>query len=521
MAIREIKQNNFLAGIVNDPRANNPAALWYAENMEVGKNKSIFSVVNNQAENALSFLNINCITKMIDTGANIYGVGNYASGINLYSKPTDLSSAWASCTGATIAGGTFYKDNGFFAIIWPYVYFYDIYHANIARWYVFSPFTLTANYIYCGGTLLNSYGYFQGGVPWQGKLYGWVANIVFMVDYSGANNGTITQMINVDAEQTIVDIVPYQDNLKIVCSSGSSAIKSLAYLWNGDKDSTFIGIYEIGAGTVFGATEYEGKLIVAIAAANKKYFSLKYFNGVNYKTLFNYSPRANLAGTYAYISPASKLKVFGNYIYFLVTGTKPNDSYAGYYQYALARYGHDDPSNPLAFSIFKTFDFANVTRGLDGQVVNNDFLILEGVAGGASSPERYVAAVIYSDTNKTTFFLSAASTYSGQSGIVETLKFDGGDPSIPKQLKSVSLSYGAIPASGSVTLKYRLNSDTAWTTIFTDSTAGSCTHAAVNIESSGVNFDSFYEVQFRIEILGSIELKSFKAKYETTDQPSY
>ena len=51
----EIKQKSFLAGIINDPRSNNPQGFFYGENVEVGNQKSIKQIVNNQAENSCAY----------------------------------------------------------------------------------------------------------------------------------------------------------------------------------------------------------------------------------------------------------------------------------------------------------------------------------------------------------------------------------------------------------------------------------------------------------------------------------
>ena len=291
----------------------------------------------------------------------------------------------------------------------------------------------------------------------------------------------------------------------------------MVYLYDGQS----VKSYDIGAGDVFGGAYFNGQLIVGMTAKNKRAIYFMGFNGIHFRPVYTYSARANAEATpYALIAGASLMKVFGNHIYFIATGTKPNNNYANHYEYTLARYGKEIQENPMAFSFYKTFDFTSA-RGLDGQTAKNDFLILGNITGTAAIPEAYVAATIYSDTTKTTLFLSSASTFSAQAGVVETFEFTGGDDSIVKQLLAVSLAYRPIPTGGSVVLKYRVNNTAAWTTIFTDSTAGSMAHSAVNIESTGANLGEFNYVQFRVELLGGVELTQGKFKYEELSQSNY
>jgi len=72
------------------------------------------------------------------------------------------------------------------------------------------------------------------------------------------------------------------------------------------------------------------------------------------------------------------------------------------------------------------------------------------------------------------------------------------DSSTRKKLIGCTLSYEAIPTSGSVSLYYRVDGASSWTLIFTDSAVGRVVHDAVTIESSGVTLGEYYELQFQI-----------------------
>jgi hypothetical protein len=90
-----------------------------------------------------------------------------------------------------------------------------------------------------------------------------------------------------------------------------------------------------------------------------------------------------------------------------------------------------------------------------------------------------------------------------------------------KKLVGVTAKYEPLPAGGQIILKYRKDGATAWTTIFTDSTATSNGHSSVNIESTGANFPEYYEIEFRIESTGGAVYLGLEYKAETLAKTVY
>ena len=150
--------------------------------------------------------------------------------------------------------------------------------------------------------------------------------------------------------------------------------------------------------------------------------------------------------------------------------------------------------------------------------IGQELTIIESIVGGSDTEERSVLALVNSDTNKTTFFLSSTNTYTAQAGVIETVKYNDGDSSLVKQLKSVSVQTGALPTAGQVILKYRKDEDTAWTVIFTNTTDNSISYESSNIESDGTNLPQFKEIAFRLECLGNVELTGYRVRYEPMAQ---
>jgi hypothetical protein len=105
------------------------------------------------------------------------------------------------------------------------------------------------------------------------------------------------------------------------------------------------------------------------------------------------------------------------------------------------------------------------------------------------------------------YFFIGHSVYAFTS-VYESQIYDGGNPSITKNLRRFELTTAPIVA-GSATVKYRRNAETDWTTIGTLSTVGAVGRHFYNIESTQAEFGSFGEVQFRIESTGGVEITSF------------
>ncbi len=504
MKPKQILQQNFWSGIIDDIRGNLASGFWYSENLEI-TGKALKQVANNQAENVCNYATANFITKLIQNGTDIYGLGQDNAtnkDVTIWKKTNALDGAWGIPTNGTVAGTTFAADNPLFAVLNGDIFF-DAGNGSVGKYTIA---TNTMNATWKTGASM------KGGTIWQGKIYGWIGQDIYVIDPVA---DTLTNMKSVSTEQTIVELVPYGNLLCVVCTS--TVTISRAYLWDGVSTTSWVEVLEIGQGQVSGGANLEGTIIVAISTPNKRKLKLKAYSGVYFRTLYTYSARKNLAGTSAYVMPASRLKVFDGFVYLIITGTQPNGSYAGLYEYAIARFGREDANNPMAFSIYKTLDFSSA-RSIDGQTINNDFTILENIVSASNTVEKAVAAVIYSALNNSTFFLASTSTYSGQAGVLETFVFDGGDASIEKQLIGVSVFTEALASAGKVVCKYKKDEETAWTTIFTNTTGNSVSYEAVSIESTGVTLPTFKKIQFRIEVIGNTTITGFKFKFEPTEQ---
>jgi hypothetical protein len=104
-----------------------------------------------------------------------------------------------------------------------------------------------------------------------------------------------------------------------------------------------------------------------------------------------------------------------------------------------------------------------------------------------------------------------AATYAFTS-TYEPQVFDFGDIDNDKRLDSVKISFRKLATGESLTLKYKVDDATNWTTIGTFSTVGALSHTFVRDETNGTDFASGREFRFRVESTGGLEITGFKAR---------
>ena len=105
--------------------------------------------------------------------------------------------------------------------------------------------------------------------------------------------------------------------------------------------------------------------------------------------------------------------------------------------------------------------------------------------------------------------------------IYQTQILNNADPSQRKKLKGITVFTDPLPTAGQVVLLYRIDAETAYTTIFTNTTDNSMSRSAINIESSGAQLPEYREIQFRIQSTGGAQITGLKFRYELLDKDAY
>lgn len=307
---------------------------------------------------------------------------------------------------------------------------------------------------------------------------------------------------------TITAMCEYGNYLAIACkTSDSFGDRSKVFLW--DRDSSLTTLSESidwGYGKLEFLESYEGALIgvsyqdSAVFQSNRlgpERLSIKAYTGNVPTEILNL-----ISDTTAY--PAALLgQLYG-------TGFQKTNNRL----YFLAGIQIDGTVLNGLWSIGKV---ANQPYALQLEYLpNNDTTVtsMEGfyVAGSFA----FIAYNNDGSLSKTieTLSYSATSTW-------ESLKYDLGEVSLKKKLLGVSVNTVPLPTAGQVVLKYKADSDTSWTTIFTHTTDNSVSHSSVNIESTGANLPEFNEIQFQIESTGGAEITGLTFDCEVMGKRPY
>lgn len=104
-------------------------------------------------------------------------------------------------------------------------------------------------------------------------------------------------------------------------------------------------------------------------------------------------------------------------------------------------------------------------------------------------------------------------TYSTTS-FIETQKYNCGDINKTKRLVGVAVSTAPTPASSTVTVSYKTNSESSFVTIGTITATNTVSKEFVNIVSTGKNLPEFNEIQFKVESSGGAEITGLKFVYD-------
>lgn len=106
-----------------------------------------------------------------------------------------------------------------------------------------------------------------------------------------------------------------------------------------------------------------------------------------------------------------------------------------------------------------------------------------------------------------------------ETAVYESLFFGTETPN-EKQLDGFTVHTENLPASGSVTVKYRFDENDSWTTLGTSTTTGRQYHKfSGNI--AGVPIGNFAEIQFRVEVLGNAPVKMMHVAITDLDTLPY
>jgi hypothetical protein len=317
------------------------------------------------------------------------------------------------------------------------------------------------------------------------------------VVYSLNNTTWNGAVLTLPTDQQIVARCAYGDYIAIACVTlGNFEKRSIIYLW--DRDSSLTTLTEridCGEGEIKHLANLNNKLSIVMS------FYLTNAYGLSKSKVVIKTPSGKFAVTLNEITtdtvltasdmPATDL-VRQDKLYFPMKATLNSDTRLGIWAVDENGKYSIDYVEPNAASFRGIYATANLW-----------WIAYDDGSGGAGG---------YSVSRTDDDGAYSATTPAVYESLIDNGE-DVGDGN-DKKLLGIYVTTKALPSGGQVTLKYRKNGATSWTTIFSNSTANSMFHDAVNIESDHSALPQYKEIEFRIESLGGAVVTGYGYAFE-------
>lgn len=407
------------------------------------------------------------ITDFLYYGSKIYGYGVVVGSgkVKIYEK-ANLTASWtASTTGEDSSGARTtncfveYKGKIFGFSANARIWSYEV-SSN-----TFAPTALSVSYTNVA----------QGLVASDDRLYMPYDNYIASNDSGTWNATALTLPTNI----VITSIDEYSNYLAIGCRS-SDYKNSKIYLW--DKTSSDVNeVIDFGEGNLKIIANLDGNLIgissSTLTSSDATFYrpnvTFRRYNGGNravpFKTIFS-------EDTNVFLGSLRQKK--GNVVFFPMSITWNGATHYGIWSLGRRGEGYD-----YAFTLDQMPDNNTAVTSIDGMFLLGDYWFV--ALNGDGSVNRTNDAVSYTTTS-----------------IFETEKYRVFPQS---KLDWVKVDFAPLIAGAQIVLKYRVDEDTSWTTIFTEATDNQISHKSVVVESDGSVLEDFKEVQFRIESTGNAQ----------------
>ena len=257
-------------------------------------------------------------------------------------------------------------------------------------------------------------------------------------------------------------------------ATGSGKTTSRVFLWNLTDTEPYESI-DFGAGNLEVLEELNGDLIGIMELGNR--LIIKRATTLGAETIMDF---AFDSGTVVTLTQRKQKK--NDRIYFMMTAILDGVTHYGVWAIGKNKLGQwclyldrtpNNDTDPGSIAGFFLVD----SSGLE--------YMFQAYTDGSSNKQ---VSKTRDDVNFTT------------TSIVETVKYNQDLPGEEKLLKGVTVAHEALPANGSVAVKAKVDDETSFTTVFTNTTENSMRHSAVNIESTGGKIPDYNEIQWRIEV---------------------
>jgi hypothetical protein len=330
--------------------------------------------------------------------------------------------------------------------------------------------------------------------PTDNVLYGGYNNIVWKINGATFTDSALTLGTNYQ----ITSLCRYGNYLAISVIDKNDSYSSKVILW--DRDSTLADVDKI---IDFGSNglmvlDTINETLVGVAKMSPTSFGgenqtgliIKVFNGIEFITIKEVPATGNF-------NLQKTKQVKNNILYFSVdTFTTSEGTLNGIW--AVRRNGN--------------------TYSVNLEIIEPDVAVDGGIQSFYNVGDYWW--ISHSDDGSIQKTVAGANSYLGTFTYQSNI-FSLGDPSITKKLIGVTVTTKPLPSGASYTLKYRINEESSYTTIFTESTDNSISHSSINIESAGTILPQFKEIQFQLTGTGKTEITGIDFTYEIIDNLSY
>ena len=312
-----------------------------------------------------------------------------------------------------------------------------------------------------------------------------------------------------------VSICQFGNFLAIGCAPVSAVGNSVVYLW--DRDASLTTLHESvdwGSGLLYVLEEVDGELVGISTTSTRRFVStpsISHRDRVIFRRLVG--TRAvkfkEVIAEHSAVNAQSTLLTYAkqrvdNRLYFAMILELNGAVRDGVW--SIGRVNPDAPWTLIHERTSNNSTALAADDGIEGFFAAGDYLFITYLASGTYATSK---------TDNTATF--------SHNAVYESKRFATGDPTLRKTLVGASVMHEYLPSGASVSLAYRTDQNTSWTTILTSDTANDISREAVNIESTGAALPKDYrEIEFRIVATGgNAEVTGFTFKEDIIGRLNY
>jgi len=490
MSVAEIKINNFSGGISDDPREDNSTKFQVTRHFDIFSNptrltpyRSLEVDTNDGSTDTGLKQYIVRDTLYHSASAKLYGLGqNGAGNTKIVLKNDATTGNWTLPASSEGNGAVQY---GCLVEYKDYLWGFQG-TTQVFRWGLLSGTPAITNTQGTVGTITSVA---QGVIAKDDNLYLPYNNKLARVTSGGTVNDAV---LTLPTNFKITSICNYGSYLAIACAPVSTFNGvSKVFLWNLtstdvqeaiDWGEGELRILETIEGLLVGVTD---RYLNNATGAGRGSMIIQVYTGGAPQVVKEVFTQA-LTGKSIPLSKAVK----NNRLFF---AAKIMTNNAGTeYNEGLWSFGRKNANYPFALSLDVIDSNVNAT-GIQAFGTAGNFFFISHSGDGSLDKTNDMA--VYAFTS-----------------VYETQVMNFGDAGITKQLLGCSLYCLPLPSGATLTLKYKRDSETVFTTIGSITTTNEVSRDFVNIESTGVDFGTGKEFTFRIESTGGAEVTGYKLR---------